>query len=114
MMEQSPKTKQVKVKRNKTFRALFGLKPKVKGHEKEEHHREGDRRSPEREILPPPSPKKVIDQEILAESFEEDLARVDPIGQEAGANEEDLGVVVEKEGKRHRKGEFMQFQLKSS
>ncbi|XP_041477557.1 uncharacterized protein LOC121425546 isoform X1 [Lytechinus variegatus] len=101
MEQQSPKHKPAKVKRNKTFRALFGLKPKVKGHEKEQ--REYDR-SPEREISPP-SPKKDIEEEILAESFDEDLARVDPIGQEAGAHDEDPGGgVMEKEGKRHRKG----------
>ena len=32
VQQQQPKAKPEKVKRNKTFRELFGLKPKVKGH----------------------------------------------------------------------------------
>ena len=55
------------------------------------------------------------EEEYLAEVFEEELARVDPIGQEAGAHEEDLlgggrgggGGMEPKEGKRHRKGKLL-------
>ncbi|XP_071491632.1 uncharacterized protein [Diadema antillarum] len=104
VIDAQSKQKPTKVKRNKTFRELFGLKPKVKVREAEEHRakmaeveREKGREVGQQDLK--------REEEIVAEVFQEDLARVDPIGQEAGAHEEG-GAVVEKEkdGKRNRKG----------